>query len=452
MTVESKKKNIDPNEPFLFVKAKKGVGKSALLKHTKIKISKGNNSVITAYVKGSQLSAPLPSELDHAALAINDWKRRICGVINREIGRSIGLAISDDQMLLVENSELDNYRDRNIVGALSERLKGKILGLERKSVGINNEDKLLERYSQKNNMDFWLFVDDIDATFKNNSNYILYLATFFSACRELSYAVEGLKIRASIRADVWPILRTHDESMDHCEQYMRELRWNDDDIANIIGQKIYSFCKAEDEFDFPKEEFFYDTPFKKSQLLLASKYPWYKKRVYSVVPLSIFSYGRPRWSSKLLRDAAKNSASNGNENIKWNDLKSAFPTYSRQRYLELLAEHRHQFPQLEKLFECFSHGPSRYKTKALLSKTSEYISRYGAPKIDGSESESDNLNVAHFLFRSGFIVGSSEQEDNYYVEFEDRPTLLVTDANLDDGLDWVIPMCYRKALSIDKKS
>ena len=439
----------DADEPFLFVKARKGVGKSALLKHTKIKILKKNPQSLTIDLKGHELCAPFLSEGEHAAISINSWKKRICTAINREIGRRIGFANTDDEIMLVENSEIDNYKGRNIVSALSERLKSKIITIEKSAIPIANEDKLLKRYAESTEINVWIFIDDIDATFKSKEQYITYLTTFFSACIDLSYTVKGLKLRASIRSDVWPILCTHDESMDHCEQYMRKLKWSDHEIGKIIGKKIFSFCQNQEDFKFPKDIEFYDTAVKQSQLLLAKNYPWYKKRVYSLIPLSSFSYGRPRWSAKLLREASANASRNGNENIKWDDLKSCFPEYSRQRYKELLAEHRHQFPELERLFECFSHGPSLYTTEQLLEKIKvRYISNHGNPKIDGANTESDELMVAHFLFRAGFIIGRGPDKDTFYVEFEDRPTLLVTRENLDDGLEWNIPICYRKALSI----
>lgn len=444
----------DPDEPFLFVKAKKGVGKSALLKHTKIKTLKRDARAIAISIKGSEISAPFLSDSEHAATSINDWMSRLCSAINRELGNQIGVALTDDEILLVEQSELSNYKGKNLVGSLSSRLKFKLFGteIEKNSQKIQNQDKILERYSAENDIDVWLFIDDIDSTFKSQPNYITYLATFFSACRDLSYTVKGLKIRASIRADVWPILRTHDESMDHCEQYMRSLRWNDDDIVQIIGKKIFTFCNTFQDFDFPKGVEFYDTPIKQSQLLLANKYPWYKNRVYSVIPLSSFSYGRPRWSAKLLREAAKAAAKNKNDNIKWADLTATIPNYSRQRYMELLAEHRHQFPNLEKLFEVFAHNGSVYSTVDLLVRVDRYIKVYGKPFIDGSDSPSSNLEVAHFLYRTGFIIGRSKENRSFYVEFEDRPTLLLSEANLDDGLEWNIPMCYRRALSIDIES
>lgn len=443
----------DDQERFVFVNARKGVGKSALLKHSRIKILKQSPESLTISLKGSDLSSPFASESEHAAVGINNWKKKICESINRELGRKIGFAITDDEIMLVENSEIDNYKDRNLVGALSERLRSKLFTIEKKNISIQNEAKLLERYSENKNIDVWLFIDDIDAKFKSEERYIEYITSFFSACRDLSHSVCGLKIRSTIRADVWPILRTHDESMDHCEQYMRKLRWDEHDIGNIIGKKIFAFSKNCDDFELPEKEEFYDSKTKQSQLLLARKYPWYGKRVPSIKPLVAHSHGRPRWSAKLLRESAKRAAKNNNENIKWADLSACFPEYSRKRYDELLAEHRHQFPHLERIYECFSHGPSIYSTSELLEKiNSSYIERYGKPKLDGTNVESDDIAIAHFMFRSGFIVGRGKEDKSYYVEFEDRPTLLITEENLDDNLDWNIALVYRKTLSIGESN
>ena len=56
------------------------------------------------------------------------------------------------------------------------------------------------------------------------------------------------------------------------------------------------------------------------------------------------------------------------------------------------------------------------------------------------------------MFRSGFIVGRGKEDKSYYVEFEDRPTLLITEENLDDNLDWNIALVYRKTLSIGESN
>lgn len=53
--------------------------------------------------------------------------------------------------------------------------------------------------------------------------------------------MKGLNIRASVRTDVWTILRNHDEALDKCEQYMIDLSWSTKDSGEILYNKFYSY-------------------------------------------------------------------------------------------------------------------------------------------------------------------------------------------------------------------
>src|ERR1039458_6170514 len=75
-------------------------------------------------------------------------------------------------------------------------------------VPVKNEIELLKRVRDRK---VWIIIDDLDATFQNTSPESLSLATFFSACRYLVQDVKGLFIRASVRTDVWALLRRYED-------------------------------------------------------------------------------------------------------------------------------------------------------------------------------------------------------------------------------------------------
>jgi hypothetical protein len=128
--------------------------------------------------------------------------------------------------------------------------------------------------------------------------------------------------------------------------------------------------------------------------------------------------------------------------------------YGQARVSDLYKEHRHQCDVIEDIVETFSGGPTRYTTAELLEHlTKRYLKYRGTPKIDGVSAEKGSITVANFLYRIGFIAARDESDQTGlgFVRFEDRPNLLSTTANLDDGLDWEIHPSYRKVLRIVKK-
>jgi hypothetical protein len=111
----------------------------------------------------------------------------------------------------------------------------------------------------------------------------------------------------------------------------------------------------------------------------------------------------------------------------------------------------HQCPQLDAIIEIFSGGKPRFTTDELLAIITEKIVRHrGVPIIDGLPAANGSLTIANFLFRTGFITGRDEKDvaGLGFVRFEDRPNLLTTTANIDDGLSWEVHPAYRDILRI----
>ena len=180
----------DRTAALRIVKARKGTGKSALLRRTTTKARSQNPDDLFVICKGPEIS-PNFSDPQNSLNPVLAWQRSICTRINREIGARIKAAFRDDEISLVEAAEIDRFRGRNLVSALSDRLLKKIslggaVGLERNRPPIGDEVRLLTRFSSEETINVWLIVDDIDATFKNSEVNKTNLAAFFSACRDLA--------------------------------------------------------------------------------------------------------------------------------------------------------------------------------------------------------------------------------------------------------------------------
>lgn len=234
-----------PANKLAFVRSRKGVGKSALLKKTLSTRQMAGEGEILIHLKASDLSAL--QNVDHSSpdQLIYGWQQRICTQVNRELGAALRVGFSDDSMLLIESAELAGLRNRNLVSALFDRLKIKGLGpeIERSRLEIADAQAVLERVLRKEGIRVWVLVDDVDATFINTESERLKVSTFFSACRNLASAVDGICIRAAVRTDVWSILTQYDEALDKCEQYMLDLVWSTEETGRIIENKILSYFK-----------------------------------------------------------------------------------------------------------------------------------------------------------------------------------------------------------------
>lgn len=436
-----------------FVRSRKGVGKSSLLQFAWYKQSEKNSDDILINIKAAELVHLQPIESENPLECINGWQQRICSRINKEIGKRVKWALSDDSMTLVEASELSGFKGRNLIGSLIDRL---IIKSEKLEIGINKKQiienlQILKRRMDESNHKVWVFIDDIDATFLNTEREKLHTSTFFTACRYLVNDVTGLFVRASVRTDVWSILVSYDEAVDKCEQYMTDLKWSTRDTGEILAKKIIAYYHLKDSSSvrnliFPKdEEKIFNYVFK-------GALPWGKRYLIPYRPIHILSAGRPRWASQLCKLAGKQAYKVSSSKIGINHIREILKDYGKNRLSDLYKEHLHQCAELKNIIETFSGKEITYSTKHLLEKIQlDVIDKYGIPVIDGKQNQKGALAVAHFLYRIGFLALRDEKSDTElgFTYYEDRPDLLDTESNLDDGKPWEIHPSYRTVLNLD---
>lgn len=284
------------------VKARKGTGKSALLRRTKTKALEKSHEDLFVACKGPEIS-PDFSKPENSANPVLAWQRSICARINREIGAKIKLAVNDDQISLVEAAELDSFRGRNLLSALSDRLLKKVPAgvfgeIERDRIAIGDEIQLLRRFAANETHNVWFVVDDIDATFKNSEVNKTQLAAFFSACRDLAQKVSGLTIRVAVRTDVWTLLRGSDEALDKCDQYVFNLRWSVEQVAYILVSKVDAYFHVHLNKPLTADQSEAVRKAQSFRSVFQQKFPWGRDNwIESQTYVSLFSQGRPRWSA-----------------------------------------------------------------------------------------------------------------------------------------------------------
>ncbi len=441
--------------PFSVVRSRKGVGKSALLKQTLATRRSAKEPELLIYVKAPDLIALQEFSAESPAALIYGWQQRICSRINLEIGAQLALAVSDDSHTLIEKAELAGFRQRNLISTLVDRLKIKgVVDLERGRPVPSDSTVLLKRVMDKRDTRVWILIDDVDATFLNTDRERIKASTFFSACRDLTHSVTGLNIRASVRSDVWSTLAHYDESLDKCEQYVLDLAWGKTETKRILEKKILSYFTRFYPDDRKYAGLSIDDPKSRvSEIVFAEPFPWGKNALPAYRPIHVLSAGRPRWAAHLCKLAGNLAFDKRLDRITWDCLKYRLREYGQARLADLYKEHRHQYPTMQDAIESFSKGKARFTTRELFTiLTERVIKPLGLPQIDGISAVKGSITLANFLYRIGFIAARDETDSAGldFVRYEERPDLLSTTVNLDDGMVWEIHPSYREALGIRK--
>lgn len=418
-----------PSTKLAIARAKKGMGKSALISKFAYDRKQEGDQIIVKLV-GSQLISEVIPAFSTFLEAQSYWVRQICSRINSALGAQIGFAFSDTSMALVESAEITGLRERSLAGALLSRIKVKQIPIEITTAKAPDPATLLARGLEKfSDQTVWLLVDDIDATFRNDDRHKLSVSAFFSALRYISNNMKGVVVRSSVRSDVWSNIRDI-EDLDKSEQYMTDIAWTRVQLQQMLSKKIWAWIKR----NIPTApEAQLDPASDTDQLLelaFARRIKWAANMVPPFQPINILSAGRPRWMAQLCRMAGENAHARKSK-IQAPDINKVMTDFARYRLNDLIKEHKHQFDKLEQLIRIFANAPSRYTVKELMRRiVDEFVFKVGVPNIPkiNEEEYKSPLQFADLLFQTGFIVARyGHSEDAGVVEFRtytDEPELL----------------------------
>lgn len=463
-----------PTRPLAIARARKGMGKSALLKKIateRQKHTKKNGDIkdvlngLIITLRGPDLAVTGEPLADNPQTLIAQWQQRIANKIYKHIGSTIKLAMSDDEISAVEVAELDGLKARNIVSVFIDRLFSKVtfgasganIEAIRKRLWSPDAKKALERLQAgKSNPLVWVIIDDIDATYLGANQQKLQLSTFFSACRALATDVNGLRIRTSVRTDVWADIRRYDEALDKVEQYIQDIIWSEDESRQILAARVRGYASRH-KVALNDTSFTSSADSERSVLREVFEDPWEwgkdedgqsKLRPPHVV-IHTLSYGRPRWAAQLCKMAAKTAITRGAARISLDHVIKNLEDYGRARIDDIVREHRHQCAVVEELVHGFSRQNAKLKTDELLKIIKDRIlSHIGDIRIDGLPVHNDAVSIARFLYKVGFLLARKEYTGGSYrhYRFEEKPELLASRTALDQGLMWEIHPCFRAYL------
>lgn len=448
---------IQSTRPLGFVRAYKGEGKSALLRIARSKLLASDTAAGLIISTPASNLAPEVNTTDFSVW-IRAWKKTILGRIATEVGAKIGFAWSDDQMNLVEEAEKNGFKQRNIISALLRRLipevgsggvKVKVNqpGLD----GQNNFEPTLRRWAEGQNP-IWIFIDDIDQNFQNVPDHKNKIASFFVAARELINSVPELRIRAAIRPNVWTTIKLEYEALSHIEQYMIDLQWTEESVLQLLAKRIEGYLTRTSQLDQLSarqlDEAYRD--YNLVDLAFEGQMKWGKGVRPPHVVLNTLSKHRPRWLVELCKVAGKRAKRLNHARINRDDIFAELATFGERRIQDTVAEFRSQCPEIQDILASFRRTQEEMSTAELFSLINNKVLNHLKPNIVGVMGNAQARDVASFLFEIGFMFGRLDLPDGKYehITFSERPHLLKSRTNIDDGLRWEIHPIFRQALEV----
>ncbi|MEA9563428.1 MULTISPECIES: hypothetical protein [unclassified Xanthomonas] len=445
----------DKSQALSIVSARKGMGKSALLARLQHRLqSEASYEPIIVRAKGNDLLGLGDFEGKDQAYLETYWKQIICKRIILEIGRRIGFAMSSDEISIVEASELEGLKSKNIVGGLIARIVGKLPGL---SVELRNSiprdlSNLLKNYQESSgNSDVWVLVDDIDAKYQNTQAYQARVGSFFSAIRSLAFELKNIRIRATVRSDVWSCLR-HLEDLDKAEQYIFEIFWTKKNMRDILANRILSYIKRRHPgCDEAKYSIKADYNKIMDQAFI-SPIAWGgdpSARIFEAI--GAFSNRRPRWMGQLCRMAASEARkNNASTKINMEHIRYSLEEFGKHRRDDLIKEHLHQFCELEQLIDAFRATAKEFTFSEISAVIEANFIRGRSPEnipvVDG-QMYREPMDLANFIFKIGIISCIKDGGKNF-THFTDDPDLFKSIENRKSNIRWSIHPSYRNFLNI----
>jgi hypothetical protein len=313
---------------------------------------------------------------------------------------------------------------------------------------LASPEQLVQRWAGRGDA-VWLFVDDVDENFKNEAKNRLKVASFFLAAREIVNAIPQIRIRAAIRPTTWTTLALEYEALSKVDQYNIDLRWTEAELRDLLGARVRGYLALKGELAAMETRH----PLAAEDLIslvFQSPVEWGQNTRPVHVPLVTLSRRRPRWLVELAREAAKAASSAHHTLVTLTDITGCLEAFGKKRIADTVVEFLPQCPQLEELIAAFSRQAEEYSTADLVSTINRRVLQSVTPSIVGVIGAPRAVDVAAFLFQIGFLSARRNLDggDYEHLTYVDRPDLLRTRTNIDDGVRWEVHPVFRQALQM----
>lgn len=422
----------------------KGIGKSALFKVAIAENEeKGNLSIL---VQPNDIGDLTIDEKDFLS-RVRSWTHGLSKVIVQKVLNFIGIR----GQALREAVDLFKDYDLKIIDFLCDHFQA-ILN----NNGYDNSKKrFVEGFLKSKKVS--VYIDDLDRGWQGKREDIIQISSLLNSVRDISRDNRGIFFKISLRADVYYLVRTSDESTDKVEGSVIWQSWTNHEILVLLVKRMETFFGRTID-----EVILLQTP----QISLANRYlstvmesrftgvgKWENAPIHRVLMSLIRK--RPRDLVKLCTLAARRSYGRKSSLIQTVDFRSIFEEYSQGRIQDTINEYRSELPDIDKLL--MNMKPTQkerttlqsyvYKTDELLKKI-DNIRQNHTFRFANNRSDATSKELATFLYKINFLTarydsqsGSTQIIRKYFEE-----NRYLSSTSVDFGFDWEIHPAYRWVL------
>ncbi|HWD38752.1 MAG TPA: hypothetical protein VG944_07880 [Fimbriimonas sp.] len=451
---------VDMSRPFQIANAYKGEGKSSFLRALEEKVRTEKLGYVARF---SSADLEVADQGANSDAWMRAWRRSLAEAAAIELGKTIKVAWSEDDIRAVEEAERLGQRERNWIGLILDRfvlkLKGANAELSLKSSSEGLSTATVERLLEKKT--FWLLVDESDVNFINSEAGRAKVAGLLTACRKMCQTTPSLRVRSTLRPTTWSALYANIEDMTHIRDSLVSLEWQTQDIRNILSKRIESYLIRTNQIGFSRRN---NGPRLREEeiinLLFPGPWKWAKHTDFddgfrpSFVTLSNLCRDRPRWLIELCKEAALRARKRESEVIDKDDVVRSLSDFGRRRLLDIEGEFKAESAQIGTIINGFRGQNESYKTDELLKLIKNRVTNLADVRISYENGRCSPIQVGHFLFKIGFLTARKDTDQGTYRHFSyaERPDLLRDPANLDQGCSWEVHPIYRQTLEMRDES
>lgn len=435
---------IHNNRPLRIIVAQKGVGKSAILR--KSYLENIHNNQLSLWVRPDDIEnlETIENSTDTIKL-IRQWKNGLEKLIITKV---------------CENFEVSSDEEINKYFKYSFKITDKLLKIIKKAnehVDISEVNKLITQQYMKTNK-IVVYIDDLDRAWNGSKENIARISALVTAARNMCSDDSSLKIRISLRSDVYYLFRKADESTDKVSTNVITLDWTQHELLAMLVKRIqlYFGNKLPDSSLLEMSQ---DNMAEHLNIVMEDKFKGRGKWNNAPLRKILLSLARkrPRDLINLCVLGARSANTNKRDKIITNDWESSFSHYSQDRFNDTIVEHKFEIGNLESLLKGMTPTTSEmenrrekrlfiYDTKGMLTKIRSILER-GDYRFSNQREKATPQEVLAFLYKINFLTARKTLKTGFIDTkyFEDNNYLAGLD-NINFGYDWEVHPAFRKVL------
>lgn len=353
-----------------------------------------------------------------------------------------------------DNEDINKYIKQGV--KITENLF-KIIKKANEHVDLTEVNKLITEQYMKNNK-IVVYIDDLDRAWNGSKENVARISALVTAARNMCSDDNSLKIRISLRSDVYYLFRKADESTDKVSNNVITLDWSQHELLAMLVKRVQLYLGkniSDSELEnMPQDEMaLYLNDVMEDRF--KGKGKWNNTPLRKIL-LSLVRK-RPRDLINLCVLGARSANKNKRNKITTEDWEAVFSHYSQDRFNDTIVEHKFEIGNIESLLKGMTPTSSEmenrrkqrlfiYDTEAMLVKINSIRER-GDYRFSNQREKATSQEILAFLYKINFITARKTLPSGFIDTkyFEDNNYLAGLD-NVNFGYDWEVHPAFRKVL------